>query len=62
ERKLMALADQLIVLVDSTKFRTSASFLVCDLDAIDMVVTDAGATAAEIAVLEDQGIEVVVAG
>jgi len=27
-----------------------------------MVVTDAGATAAEIAVLEDQGIEVVVAG
>jgi len=61
ERKLMALADQLIVLVDSTKFRTSASFLVCDLDAIDMVVTDAGATAAEIAVLEDHGIEVVVA-
>jgi DeoR family ulaG and ulaABCDEF operon transcriptional repressor len=55
------LADQLIVLVDSSKFRTSASFLVCDLDAIDIVVTDAGATAAEIAVLENRGIEVVVA-
>ena len=42
EQKLMDRADQLIVLVDSSKFRTSASFVVCDLDAIDAVVTDAG--------------------
>jgi len=61
EQKLMDKADRLIVLVDSTKFRTSASFRVCDLNAIDVVVTDDGATDAEIAMLRDQGIEVVIA-
>ncbi len=61
EQKLMNKADKLIVLADSSKFRTSASFVVCGLDAIDVVVTDAGVTAAEVAVLENQGIEVVVA-
>jgi DeoR family ulaG and ulaABCDEF operon transcriptional repressor len=62
EQKLMDKADKLIVLVDSTKFRTSASFVVCGLDAIDMVVTDRNATAAEIAMLEQCGITVVLAG
>jgi DeoR family ulaG and ulaABCDEF operon transcriptional repressor len=61
EQKLMSRADQLIVLVDSSKFRTSASFVVCALDTIDVVVTDAGITAAELAMLRDQGIEVIVA-
>jgi DeoR family ulaG and ulaABCDEF operon transcriptional repressor len=61
EQKLMSRADSLIVLVDSSKFRTSASFVVCNLDAIDVVVTDSGATPAEVAVLEQQGIEVVIA-
>ena len=35
EQKLMNKTDQLIVLADSSKFRTSASFVVCGLDAID---------------------------
>src|SRR5579872_6078958 len=39
EQKLMNRADQLVVLVDSSKFRTSASFVVCGLGAIDAVVT-----------------------
>ncbi len=30
----------MIVLVDSSKFRASASFVVCALEAIDVVVTD----------------------
>ena len=42
EQKLMDKADQLIVLADSSKFRASATFLVCGLDEIDIVVTDAG--------------------
>jgi len=62
EQKLMNKADQLIVLVDSSKFRTSASFVVCPLDAIDIVVTDAGITADEMAMLRSHGIEVIVAG
>ena len=61
EQKLMSRADQLIVLVDSSKFRTSASFVVCGLADIDIVVTDAGVSDAELAMLRDQGIEVIVA-
>ena len=61
EQKLMSRADQLIVLVDSSKFRTSASFVVCGLGDIDVIVTDAGVTDAELAMLRDQGIEVIVA-
>ncbi|HEY1753295.1 MAG TPA: DeoR/GlpR family DNA-binding transcription regulator [Caulobacteraceae bacterium] len=62
EQKLLARADKLVVLVDSSKFRTSASFVVCDLEAIDVVVTDAGITADEAAMLKAHGIEVIVAG
>src|SRR5580700_2699839 len=61
EQKLMNKTDQLIVLADSSKFRTSASFVVCGLDAIDMVVTDAGIRDEDAAMLEAHDIEVVVA-
>jgi len=61
EQKLLSRADQLIVLIDSSKFRTSASFVVCGLGDIDVIVTDAGVTDAELAMLRDQGIEVIVA-
>jgi DeoR family ulaG and ulaABCDEF operon transcriptional repressor len=61
EQKLLARADQLIVLVDSSKFRASASFVVCDLGAIDVVITDAGITAEETAMLKAHGVEVIVA-
>jgi DeoR/GlpR family transcriptional regulator of sugar metabolism len=61
EQKLMDKADQLIVLVDSSKFRASASFVVCGLEDIDIVITDAGAREADIAMLRARGIEVIVA-
>ena len=61
EQKLMDKADKLVVLVDSSKFRTSASFVVCGLGEIDTVVTDRGATTAEVAMLEQCGITVVIA-
>jgi DeoR family transcriptional regulator, ulaG and ulaABCDEF operon transcriptional repressor len=61
EQKLLARADQLIVLVDSSKLRASASFVVCGLDDIDVVITDAGVTAAETAMLKAHGVEVIVA-
>jgi DeoR family ulaG and ulaABCDEF operon transcriptional repressor len=60
EQKLMKRADQLIVLVDSSKFRTSASFVVSSLEAIDVVITDPGVTEAEAAMLRAHGIEVIV--
>jgi len=62
ERKLMELADQLIVLVDSSKFRTSATFVLCGLERINVVVTDANVRPQDVAMLEAQGIEVAIAG
>ncbi len=61
EQKLMNKTDQLIVLADSSKFRTSASFVVCGLDAIDTVVTDAGIRDEDVAMLEAHDVEVVIA-
>ena len=61
EQKLLARADQLIVLIDSSKLHASASFVVCDLDAIDVVITDTGITAAETAMLKGHGVDVIVA-
>jgi DeoR family ulaG and ulaABCDEF operon transcriptional repressor len=61
EQKLMDKADELIVLADSSKLRMSASFVVCPLSEIDMLITDAGARPQEIEMLKGQGIKVVIA-
>jgi DeoR family ulaG and ulaABCDEF operon transcriptional repressor len=61
EQKLMDKADELIVLADSSKLRMSASFVVCPLNEIDMLITDAGARPQEIEMLKGQGIKVVIA-
>jgi DeoR family ulaG and ulaABCDEF operon transcriptional repressor len=61
EQKLMDRADKLIVLVDSTKFRASASFVVCGVDRIDTLVTDAGASSEDVARLRSRGVEVLIA-
>jgi DeoR family ulaG and ulaABCDEF operon transcriptional repressor len=61
EQKLMHKADRLIVLVDSSKFLASATFLVCGLDEIDIVITDAGARESDIEMLKAHDIEVVIA-
>jgi len=61
EQKLMDRADKLIVLVDSSKFRASASFVVCGLDAIDVVVTDPGVSDSDAAMLRAHGVELVIA-
>jgi DeoR family ulaG and ulaABCDEF operon transcriptional repressor len=60
EQKLMDKADRLIVLVDSSKFRTSAAFLVCGLDEIDVVITDAGVRPEDVEMLKAQDIEVII--
>ena len=61
ERKLMDKADQLVVLVDSSKFRLSATFLVCGLDEIDVVITDAGVRQSDVDVLKAHDVEVIIA-
>jgi len=61
ERKLMARADSLVVLADSSKFRASASFVLCPLSEVDILVTDDGIGREDLAFLKGHEIEVIVA-
>jgi len=59
ERKLLRLADELVVLVDSSKFGASAAHRLCELSKVNTLVTDDGISDASVAILESEGIAVV---
>jgi DeoR family ulaG and ulaABCDEF operon transcriptional repressor len=61
ERRLMERADQLIVLVDSSKFLNPSGIVVCELNEIDILVTDDAITKDQEKMLSDAGVELVVA-
>lgn len=61
EQKLIGQADQLIVMVDSSKLRQRSSLILCPLERIDTVVTDNGILDEDRQLLEQAGIEVLVA-
>ncbi len=61
ELRLMQRADRLIVLADSRKLRQGGAMVVVGLDGISTLITDDGATAAELALFRDAGVEVLVA-
>lgn len=61
EMKLMKQADEIIVLVDSSKFKNRrAGLIVCPLTRVQTVITDSGAAPASIAMLKAFDIEVIV--
>ncbi len=60
ERRLIERAEQVILLVDSSKFQGSGN-VVCDLDQIDVVVTDSGVRKQDVAMLRKAGIKVIIA-
>jgi len=61
ERSLMDRADEIIVLVDSTKFDGPSGHVVCPLEDIDVVVTDAGVAPEHAEMLERAGVRLVIA-
>ena len=61
ERRLIERADEIIVLVDSSKFSGSSGNVVCSLDEIDVVVTDSEIDPRHVAMMEAAGIRVVIA-
>jgi DeoR family ulaG and ulaABCDEF operon transcriptional repressor len=61
ERRLIDRADQIIVLVDSSKFDGPSGHVVCHLEDIDTVVTDPGISPLHTKMLEKAGIRVVIA-
>ncbi len=60
EQKLIGQADELIVLVDSSKFANRSSLLLCPLDRIDTVITDDKITDRAAAMLESADVTLIV--
>jgi DeoR family transcriptional regulator, ulaG and ulaABCDEF operon transcriptional repressor len=61
ERKLLDQAEELVVLVDSSKFRQRSSLILCGLSRITTVITDDGIKEREAKMLTDAGISLIVA-
>jgi len=60
ERKLLALTEELIALVDSSKFHASAGHLLCELSNVNILITDSDIGDASAKVLEDAGVRLIV--
>jgi len=61
EQRLLARADELILLVDSSKFEAPAGHVACTLQEVDTVVTDDGIRQEHIALIKDCGVKLIVA-
>jgi DeoR family transcriptional regulator, ulaG and ulaABCDEF operon transcriptional repressor len=61
EQRLMRQAEELIVLVDSSKFQNRSSLILCPLDRATTIVTDDGITDSARRMVEDAGIKLLIA-
>ncbi len=61
EQKLIGQADELVVLVDSSKFEQRSSLVLCPLNRIDVVITDDGISDRAAAMLDAAEIKLIVA-
>lgn len=59
EQRLIAQAEEVIVLADSSKFARKAGLIVCGLKRVACVVTDTGASDGAVQMLEHAGVKVV---
>jgi DeoR family transcriptional regulator, ulaG and ulaABCDEF operon transcriptional repressor len=62
ERRLIERADEIIVLVDATKFEAPSGNVVCGLEEIDTIITDARISAKAVAMIEKAGVRLIIAG
>jgi DeoR family ulaG and ulaABCDEF operon transcriptional repressor len=60
EQKLISQAEELILLVDSSKFARRSSLILCPLERVTTVVTDDSAPDQALAMLREAGVGVVV--
>ena len=60
EQKLIDQADELVVLVDSSKFRQRSSLILCGLARISTVITDEGIEDRDAKMLETAGVALIV--
>ncbi|MDI7863365.1 DeoR/GlpR family DNA-binding transcription regulator [Rhizobiaceae bacterium n13] len=61
EQKLIDQADELVVLVDSSKFRQRSSLILCGLKRIAAVITDSDIEDRHASMLEGAGVQLIVA-
>jgi DeoR family ulaG and ulaABCDEF operon transcriptional repressor len=61
ERRLIDKAEQVILLVDSSKFVSSSGAIVCGLDEVDVLITDRGIDAAMKRMIEAAGVRLIIA-
>ena len=61
EQKLIDQADELVMLADSTKFKKRSSLILCGLKRITTIITDSGIEDREAAMLEEAGVNLIVA-
>ena len=61
ERRLIDRAEEVILLVDSSKFESRSGTIVCGLDEVDVLITDAGLPPQLHEAFAARGIEVVIA-
>lgn len=61
EQRLLQRADELVLLIDSSKFEAPAGHLVCALQDVDIVVTDAGIRKEHARLIKDAGVQLVIA-
>lgn len=60
EQKFIGQADELVVLVDSSKFENRSSLVLCPLSRINTLITDEGITDKVAAMLEAAGVRLIV--
>jgi DeoR family transcriptional regulator, ulaG and ulaABCDEF operon transcriptional repressor len=60
EKQLIGLAEELIVLADSSKFGQQLGQVICALSCAKTVITDTGVSEAQVQILERNGIRVIV--
>lgn len=58
-RGMVERAERVVVVADGSKIGQRAFARICDIDAVDMLITDAGADSDEVARIKDLGIDVV---
>ena len=61
EQKLIAQADQLVVLADSSKLGQRSNFILCSLQDVDVLITDSGIDQQYLSLFEEHDIEVIIA-
>ena len=61
EQKLLNQADELVLLIDSSKFQNRSSLILCPLERVHTVITDAGVSSRDAKTVEQAGIRLIVA-